>query len=325
MTAFRRISDRRRTPFRYSHPANGLRWLLNFRGQRRPIGRRYVFDALGLVTPSVAVDTDGLRLFLSTSDGEVSRETFARGAYERALFERVITELDVHAAPGGGLARRGFLDIGAHIGSATCLAMVRYGAASSWLFEPSPDNLGLLKQNVLVNGINDRVRVSPVALSDTDGELTFELSETNWGDHRIRPEGAPEPGSQALLGEHTRRTMSVPARRLDGLVEAGALDLASIGLAWIDVQGHEGHVLSGARTLLASDVPIVCEYWPYALERAGGLDRFNELVAVSRPLFIDLGAPSSRVTPTSEIAMLRNRYPGVSATDLLLLPDPTPS
>jgi FkbM family methyltransferase len=324
MKAFRRTSDRTSRPLRYSHAANALRWILNFRGQRTPIGRRYIFDALGIVTPSIAIDTDGLRLFLSTSDGEVSRETFARGAYERALFERVITELRVHESPGEGLTGRGFLDIGAHIGSATCLAMVRYGAASSSLFEPSPDNLGFLKQNVLVNGLDDRVCVHPFALSDTDGELTFELSDTNWGDHRIRPEG-PGPASPALLGERTRRTMRVPARRLDGLVEAGALDLAAIGLAWIDVQGHEGHVLAGARTLLASAIPIVCEYWPYALERSDGLNRFNELVAGSRALFVDLGVPGSRAAPTSDIGMLRGRYPELSSTDLLLLPDATRS
>jgi len=320
MKPLNRDSDLRSTPLRYSHSANALRWMLNFRGQRRPIGRRYVFDALGLFTPSVAVDTDGLRLFLSTSDREVSRETFARGAYERALFQRVISELDVHGS--SWLIGRGFLDIGAHIGSATCLAMVRYGAACSWMFEPSPDNLKLLRQNVLVNGIEDRVRLHPVALSDWDGELSFELSDTNWGDHRIRLEGAQKPRSRALLGEDTRRTIRVAARRLDGLVESGALDLASIGLAWIDVQGHEGHVLAGARTLLASDVPIVCEYWPYGLDRADGLHRFNELVASSRPLFVDLGVVGSHATSTSKIGMLRSRYRNLTGTDLLLLPGP---
>jgi len=33
-----------------------------------------------------------------------------------------------------------------------------------------------------------------------------------------------------------------------------------LGLVWLDVQGHEGEVLAGARTLLESRVPVVMEY-----------------------------------------------------------------
>lgn len=304
---------------RLSHPMNALRWATNFRGQRSIIGRRYVFDALSRVTPSVAVDTDGIRLYLSTSDREVSRETFARGAYERGVFAQAIRELERPGLETDGLRGRGFLDIGANIGSATCLALSRYGAAEAWMFEPAPENLMLLRQNVLVNNLSDNVHVHAVALSDHDGSVTFELSPLSLGDHRVRTAEAHDDGLVELLDESQRSTVPVPSRRLDGLVEEGCIDIGSLGLAWIDVQGHEGHLFAGARTLLDSEVPIVCEYWPYGLERAGGLEQFLTLTAASRSRFIDLAAPDSPVRPTARLWDLRGQYQGLANTDLLLL------
>jgi hypothetical protein len=42
-----------------------------------------------------------------------------------------------------------------------------------------------------------------------------------------------------------------------------------IAIVWIDVQGYEGYVFAGARTLLATGVPVVSEIWPYGIRRAG--------------------------------------------------------
>lgn len=221
---------------------------------------------------------------------------------------------------GAGIEGRGFLDIGGNIGSATCLALSRYGAAEAWIFEPSPANVVLLRQNMLVNGLENRVHVHPIALSDHDGTTTFELSDKNWGDNRVRVERANGDRSLGVLGEAQRRTVEVPARRLDSLVDDGSIDLDSIGLAWIDVQGHEAHVFAGAVNLLDSDVPIICEYWPYGLERAGGLQRFHTLVAGSRSRFIDLATPDATVLPIAKLAALQSKYTGVTYTDLLLLP-----
>lgn len=304
---------------RFSHAANALRWVLNFRGQRRAIGRRYVFDALSRLTPSVAVETDGLRLYVSTSDQVVSRVTFStEAAYEREQFPPLMDALQ-RAGIGTGIEGRGFLDIGGNIGSATCLALRRYGAAQAWIFEPSSANVRLLRQNVLVNGFENRAHIHAIALSDHDGTITFELSDDNWGDNRVRMDSANGDAGPGVLGESQRRTVDVPARRLDGFIDDGSINIDSIGLAWLDVQGHEAHVLAGAVKLLDSNVPIVCEYWPYGLNRAGGLERFHALVTGSRSRFIDLGTPDATVLPTDQLAALQARYTRLTFTDLLLL------
>lgn len=293
-----------------------MRWALNFRGQRQAIGRRWIFAALARVTPVIAMDTDGLRLYLSTADQGVSSSIFASGIYERELFARVTEELDRQGLPCG-LRGRTFLDIGANIGSATCLALTAYGAANAWAFEPAPQNLQLLWQNVITNGLEDRVNIEPYALSDKDGMVGFEFSETNWGDHRVRvhDKSRSSPGGV----ESTRTAVNVPARSFDGLVAGGDLDLDSVGLAWVDVQGHEAHVLSGATALLDSVIPIVCEYWPYGLDRAGGLDRFNELIAGRRSRFVDLDAPGATARSTTELSTVAPRYQGNRFTNLLIL------
>ncbi len=307
-----------RPKLRHRGAANLLRWVLNFRGQRRVIGRGYLFDALGRVTPSVAVDTGGLRLHLNTADRIVSRWIFANGLWEPPTFERMTREL-ADRGLGSGLQGKLFLDIGANIGTASCHAVSAYGAALSWAFEPAPENIRFLRQNIVANGFEDRVQVHACALSDRDGSVTFELSNVNSGDHRVRTAAAD--GSTAMLGESRWSTTEVVARRLDGFVEDRTLDLDRVSLAWIDVQGHEGHVLGGALALLSSQVPIVCEYWPYGLRRAGGLERFGEQLAGRRSGFVDLNQPSGKVMPLSALRDLAATLGRPDeATDLLLLP-----
>lgn len=222
--------------------------------------------------------------------------------------------------PGGGLEGRGFLDAGANIGSATCLALTRYDAGEAWVFEPAPENVTLLRQNVLANGLDHRVHVHTVALSDHEGAVAFELSDKSCGDHRVRVDHASNDGPPALLGETQRRTVEVHARRLDSLVDESAIDLGSLGLAWIDVQGHEGHVFEGAAGLLASDVPIVWSIGPMVLRaRAGWSASTPWLQALVRDSStLPRRAPRS-ARPTARLSALRARYPRLASTDLLLL------
>lgn len=306
-----------RPKLRHRGPANLLRWILNFRGQRRAIGRGYLFDALGRVTPSVAVDTGGLRLHLNTADHVVSRGIFANGLWERPMFERLTRELAVRGL-STSLDGKVFLDIGANIGTASCHAVTAYGAAESWAFEPAPENVQFLRQNIVANRLEDRVRVHACALSDHDGSVALELSDGNAGDHRVRTVAATSAPS--LMGESRWRTTEVAARRLDGFVENGALDLDRVGLAWVDVQGHEGHVLGGALALLNSPVPVVCEFWPYGLRRAGGFERFCEQLTGRRSGFVDLGRQDGTTLPLSALGELADARRPDEATDLLLLP-----
>jgi FkbM family methyltransferase len=313
-----RPERRLRPKLRHRAPANFLRWALNYRGQRRAIGRGYLFDALRFVTPSVAIETDGLRVYLSTADRVVSRRIFAGGLWERPMFELVMAEL-ADRGLGAALDGKIFLDIGANIGTASCHAITGHRAALALAFEPAPQNLRFLRQNIVANELEGRVRIHACALSDRDGHVSFELSDVNSGDHRVRTATAGE--QPALLGESSWSTTRVESRRLDSYVEDGTIALDRVGLAWIDVQGHEGHVFGGAGRLLSSQVPVVCEYWPYALRRAGGFERFRDELEGRRSNFVDLAKPAEGPQPISSLAALADNLARPDAsTDLLLLP-----
>jgi hypothetical protein len=113
---------------------------------------------------------------------------------------------------------------------------------------------------------------------------------------------------------------------LDSLADTGEIDLHDIDLVWMDAQGHEGHILDGAKRIVDLGIPIVTEYWPYGLRRVGALDRLHALIAQRHSVIVDLREPTVALD-ANRVAELANRYTAswrgdevVPYTDLLLLP-----
>ena len=153
--------------------------------------------------------------------------------------------------------------------------MVSLGCSGGWALEPHPGNFKLLRHNLLENGLDGKVEALEMAVSEADGTATLEVAKVNMGDHRVRVGDAAGSGRMA---EGERETIEVPMRSLDSLVGDGTVSLDDVALAWVDTQGHEAHVLAGATCLAEARVPAYIEYWPYALERAGGFDRLNDII-----------------------------------------------
>ncbi|MEQ6341732.1 MAG: FkbM family methyltransferase [Gammaproteobacteria bacterium] len=158
-----------------------------------------------------------------------------------------------------------FLDIGANIGLTAIPAAIRHGI-QCFAFEPDPVNFQLLKRNIERNKVADRITIFNVALHDTQGVLDFELSENNWGDHRLRI-----PGQMASVtpsfNETERHVVNVQAIPLDMTLDSREL-IRPIFLK-IDTQGAEVTVLRGARETLKSVDLLVVEFSPYHLGRMG--------------------------------------------------------
>jgi FkbM family methyltransferase len=281
-----------------------------------------IFDLLERFAPIVIVEGDsGMRFAVRTDDREIGRHTFVNGAYDlktmRFAMELLEAELGRGPTP---LAGRTVLDVGANIGISIVPLLKLFGAERGIAVEPAPDHVEMLRLNLALNGLVERVQVVPVGLSDRDGTLELALSAENFGDHRLRV-----PGTGPVEDAEARRTVMVQVRRLDSLVENGELDASSLGLIWLDVQGHEGHVLAGARTLLASRIPVLTEFWPSTMKRAGGLNLFLEAVRSCFTRVVDVRLAESaghpETLPSSRIDEVVERYVGSAAfTDLLLLP-----
>jgi FkbM family methyltransferase len=297
-----------------------VRLILNIRGQRRTLFRQQMFDLMGRISPVLAVDSGNARFLVSSADRGVSRVLFGEGSYEQDIMAQTINLAESYTSRRPLLAGRTFIDVGANIGTTTIPALKVFGAADAVAIEPGLQNYKLLRCNVIANDIEDRVRTLRAALSDSTGLGELELDEDNGGDHRIRVRTDIQDG---LFRESTRRTAQVPLLRFDDMVRDGQVDLERVGMVWMDVQGHEAHVLSGALLLLASEIPVATEYWPYGLRRAGGLEKFHELLARHYRTVVDI-RESLRGTgvvelPATDVSALEGRYDGATYTDLLLL------
>ena len=109
----------------------------------------------------------------------------------------------------------------------------------------------------------------------------------------------------------------------DDLVERGEINVEEIGLVWIDTQGHEGYVLSGAEKLTSANIPVVTEYWPDAIEKASGWELLETAIRTKYSHFLDLRMSDStedaEPVESSRISEWRTKYVGVNLTDLLLM------
>jgi FkbM family methyltransferase len=288
--------------------------------KRRTLPRWVAFEAMRGLSPVVAVDSGGLRYYVSTRDRSIGRIVYMCGNYDGAVIDAVVAGLDREYGTGH-LSGRTVIDVGSNIGTSIIPLVARHGASLGLALEPEPRNVALLRANVAANGLGSRVRVRQVAASDRAGTAVMELSPGNSGDHRIRVgAGTSRAGTQ---GEARRRTISVPLLPLDDVLAEEGIAPADVGLLWVDTQGHEGQVLAGAATLLAAQVPACVEYWPYGLRRADGLDPLNGIIRASFSRFLDLrrlqgGVPVA--SPVEHIDRVQDHYPAERYTDLLLLP-----
>ena len=294
--------------------------ILNHHGERRVVLRQELFDLLGHFSPAAAVDSGGIWYYVSTSDTGLGRIVFGQGSYEQDIMSYSLHLAERCSGRVPLLEGRTFIDIGANIGTSTLPALLRFAAADAIAFEPDAENYKLLRCNILANDVEDRVRAVRVALSDRTGRGVLERSESSWGDHRVRVQSQLDHGS---YGESRRPTDPVELTRFDDVVRDLPIDLGRVGVVWMDTQGHEAHVLAGARSLLESDIPVVIEYWPYGLRRADGLTLLHDLVATYYRRVVDVRASltGDRVVdlPASDLPELATRYNGESYTDLVLV------
>lgn len=301
----------------------GIQAVLNPRVAGRPAVRDLFFLVAREFTPSVVANVSGIRYHVSTADRTVGREVFLTGGYDTPCIARIFRVLG--ALGHRDFGEKTFVDIGANIGTSTLPAVVEHGFGRAVALEPDGTNYALLVQTIVDNELEHRIKPIQVALSNEDKVVLFERCPVNHGDHRVRNQSAaatPSAGAD-LMQENSRSVISIPATTFDSLAEQGIIKLDEVGLVWMDTEGHEGHVFQGASSLLKSEVPVLTEFWPYALQRAGGLDLFVELVQAHYPWMVDTRATADpdrpELLPTSQLSGLRDAYQDYALTDLLLL------
>ena len=150
--------------------------------------------------------------------------------------------------------------------------------------------------NVALNDLQNKIKIFDYALSDKDNEIIeMELAEDNSGDHRIK--NKPQFN---IHGEENRKTVKVNSKKFDSLFTN--IDPKK-DLVWIDTQGYEPIILSGSENLIKSKTPIVIEFWPYALKRAGHWEKMMHIFS-KFDYFIDLSLSSTTPVEINEKNLL---------------------
>jgi FkbM family methyltransferase len=141
-------------------------------------------------------------------------------------------------------------DIGANVGTWTCLAKSLYPDAAVEAFEPLEAHLAGFRR---WTGPWQDVRLHRLALGPRDGTVAIEVADFS------------DASSVLPLTEEGRRTFNVapagrrevPMATLDGLVAAGAARAPD--LIKLDVQGYELEALRGAGRSLGTARAVICE------------------------------------------------------------------
>jgi len=126
-----------------------------------------------------------------------------------------------------------FLDVGANVGSYTVIAAKGVGARCV-TFEPVPSSLASLRDNVLLNGVSERVELHNQAVGGAPG--TARITITHDTGNRITTRADASEG-----------TAEVEVVTLDSIASASDACILKI-----DVEGFESEVLKGAQRLLQS-------------------------------------------------------------------------
>ena len=173
----------------------------------------------------------GYRFCLSPADNLA----YLLGTAEPHL-QRIIEQ---YVAPGDTA-----YDIGANMGYVSLSLAKKVRAAGSVIaFEPLPENLQLLRQNVTINDLMN-VRILDCAASDYCGEAVIRVAENTataslvW--HKDVPTAKQTKIKVVAIDELTAQQLIPPPTFVK-----------------IDVEGSEGAVLSGMRRTLARSKPVI--------------------------------------------------------------------
>ncbi|WP_406475371.1 FkbM family methyltransferase [Streptomyces sp. NBC_01615] len=220
--------------------------------RRTPLWRSHVTTKTKLLMFRIGTDAGwvshrGLRF-----SGPVDHYGVAHGLFFDE-FEQI--NLDVFEA----LAEHSSLivDAGANIGVYSCLGGARLPQSGRVVaFEPVPDTLRYLKENIRANGLSEKVVVEAAAVGAEVSTLTINL----------HPGGNTMHGAASVLSDSAGpEALITPMVSLDTCFPAGGT--ADPDLMKIDVEGYDGFALEGARNLIERARPtLFVEFIPENLE-----------------------------------------------------------
>jgi FkbM family methyltransferase len=238
--------------------------------------RRVVFETSKNFSNYIYLETECENFFIFTKDNAISKHYYIENIQTRSnnlellKFKKTIKFLNNNF--DGKYNIDTLFDVGANIGIICIPALINNIVKKAYAIEPDKNNFRLLSINKLLNELDDNLQLYNYALSSKDNEiLNFELSDDNYGDHRV----SVEKPQYNLHNEGNRIVSKVESKTFDTLFPNIN---SKKDLVWIDTQGFEPIIIEGAKNLLISKAPIVIEFWPYGLKRNNLWTKMRELI-----------------------------------------------
>jgi hypothetical protein len=144
------------------------------------------WEILRRLRSSLTVSTKQGRFTINLGKEDyIGRDLYANGEYELEVVSATMDFLrSIGKCPPKGEGT--VVDIGANIGVIS-IGLLHTGECHRAIaIEPEPRNVALIERNVRQNGLQSKYITLPFAASNQRGELVFELSDDNFGDHRVR-------------------------------------------------------------------------------------------------------------------------------------------
>lgn len=258
MTALRSLAKKRKSIRPYQ------RWLGH--SLSKMFSQRNYLEALGLLSEQVF----GRDLYLeslhrSASDGLV-RQRFADGEMDLRVddvgLSRRLIRYGVHEETSSNAYRSelerlradvegelGVLELGANTGYFLLIAASVLGErANIYAVEPHEENMRLLRRNVRLNDLSDRVECIDGGVGGESGTTEFYvMPQSNW--HTVsRPDGGR---SRAVS------TSEIDLRTVDDLLDEQGLEPSDVNVVRFDIEDYEPHVFDGMERLLDADSPLL--------------------------------------------------------------------
>ncbi|HKW98709.1 MAG TPA: FkbM family methyltransferase [Bryobacteraceae bacterium] len=204
---------------------------------------------VGILGPARVQVEPGVSFFLDPGD-LVPATILRTGEWQPEIWQSLAPSLSEGSV---------FLDVGAHIGYFSMKAAKRVGKTGRVLaFEPNPETLKLLRDNVAANR-TENVIVEPIACTDREQTLTlYAAPEINTGASSLALHNASISPAEAP------RPYNVRGRPIDDVIRE--LNLTRVDAIKVDVEGAEVSVLRGAlETLRRFHPKLVVEVVPEQL------------------------------------------------------------
>lgn len=210
--------------------------------RKRAADRSALWRQLPSIMPYVTAEHRDAVFIVPTEDRKAERFVHSRRPRQFVRLARAVKILrEAGRLPEGGV----IVDVGAHVGTTSIMALSRHGFAEAVSIEPDPENVRLLRASAAINGVEDRIRVIPAALSSDASEEFFVPGRKRggWAEGR-------------LTAKRVEGAQPIAKVRLDDLTDEGILNPETTRLIWC---GHPvgGALIGSAQAFFARRIPIV--------------------------------------------------------------------